>query len=271
MARLPASADLSAASLSLSIPGDRRVGGAPLARLATSGERHQTILRMTLSDVLLRLVFEPALVIHLPPPLSNLALQNIAYELATGAITPSLFYAGSFGVHAGLDAAKDAARAWMRDLVTSTPLAIPPYDPAADPELLSTIRALLGNLQGAGASAAPPIAPSEIGGITASVRLSFPEDVEHASAAGGVRIPGGADASLTIELSGSLPEIEAAPRIRAIKIESSSVILQKDGVDQVSVKRFIVRPGGAIEVEQLTALGEAGVLAGAESLIRLLG
>jgi hypothetical protein len=271
MAKLPAALDLASASLSFSIPGDRRLQSVSVARLATSAERADTTVRFTLSEALLRVVFEPALVIHLPPPLSDLALQNITYELTTGAITSLIWHLNDVALHLGRDAATKAARDWMRNLVTSTPLAIPPYSPSADAEILSTIQGIFTNLQGGGGVEPLPIGLSEIREIAGAVRISFTEEILFEIGGGGVRIPAGTVAELIVELTGSLPEIQAAPRIRVAKLESSSVILRKDGVDQAKVKRFVLRPGGAITVEDVTALGDAGAAAGAESLIRLLG
>ena len=193
-------------------------------------------------------------------------------ELATGAINAGLFYSGSPGLRAGIGQAEEAARAWMRNLVTSTPLARPPYDPVSDPELMGTLRDLFANLQSGGAGTeGPSIEPSEISGIAASVRLSFPEGITQETAAGGVRMAAGAEVAAAIELAGSLADLRAAPRIGMVTIESSSVILMKDGAEQAAVKRFVLRPGGELAVEQVTALGEAGAVAGVESLIRLVG
>jgi hypothetical protein len=269
MAKLPAALDLSSASLSFSIPGDRRLKSVSIARLSTSAERATTTVRFTLSEALLRVVFEPALVIHVPPPLSDLALQSIAYELTNGAITSQLWHINDVALHLGRDAAEKSARNWMRDLITSTPLAIPPYSPTADPEILSSIQGIFANLQGG--SEPLPIKLSEIREIAATVRLSFIEEILFESGGSGVRIPAGADATLIVELSGSFPEVQAAPRLHGARLESSSVILRKDGVDQAAVRRFVLRPGVAVTVEDVTPLGAAGAAAGAESLIRLLG
>lgn len=270
MAKLPAALDLSSASISFSIPGDRRLMSVSLARISTSAERHDTTVRFTLSEALLRIVFEPALVIHLPPPLSDLAFQGVTYELTTGAITSQIWHLNDVALHLGRDAATKAARDWMRDLITSTPLAIPPYSPSADAEILSTIQGIFGNLQGSGAEPLP-VKLSEIREVAGTVRISFTEEILFETDGSGVRIAAGADATLVVEFSGSLTEIQGAPRIRVATLESSSVVLRKDGVDQAAVKRFVLRPGGAVTVEDVTALGDAGAAAGAESLIRLLG
>ena len=48
-------------------------------------------------------------------------------------------------------------------------------------------------------------------------------------------------------------------------------MLRTGGADQAEVGQFVLRPGGALQVEQVRALGDNGAVAGIESLVLLLG
>jgi hypothetical protein len=261
---LPPAIELESASLSFSLPARTRLRRASVATVSTAAGG-PTTLRLTLGPALLRLVFEPHLVIDLPPPLGDLGLQGVEYDLRTGAIAPSIFHEG-LGLHVGKDSAIDEARAWMRDLVTSTALAVPPYDPTADPDLVPAVRQVLMNLE---ASAA--IAQEAIRDTRVSAQLSIREELAGEAGPGGFRIPAGAAVTVRAELEGGPRQVEIAPRVARITVECASVVLRQGGADQAEVRRFTLRRGGALDVEHVRPLGDAGGIAGVEGLIRLLG
>ena len=261
---LPPSVHLESASLSFSLPARTRLRQVGVAAVSTSAGG-ATTFRLTLSQAVLQLVFEPHLVIDLPPPLGDMGLQGVDYDLRTGAITPTIFHKGA-GLRVGKDQAIEAARAWMRDLVTSTPMAVPPYDPATDSDLVPTLRQVLANLEGSSASSADRIRDTCV-----TARLSVREELAGEAGPGGFRIPAGTTLSVRADLAGSPRQMEAAPRLARLQIECASVVLRKGGEDQAEVRRFTLRPGGALEVEQVRPLGAVGAAAGVESLVRLLG
>ena len=261
---LPPSIHLESASLSFSLPARTRLRQVGVAAVSTSAGG-ATALRLTLGQAVLQLVFEPHLVIDLPPPLGDMGLQGVDYDLRTGAITPTVWHEG-VGLRVGKDQAIEEARAWMRDLVTSTSMAVPPYDPAADPDLVPALRQVLANLE---ASAAIPA--DRLRDTCVSARLSVREELTGEAGSGGFRIPAAATLSVRADLAGSPRQVEAAPRIARLEIECASVVLRKDGEDQAEVRRFTLRPGGVLDVEHVRPLGGVGAAAGAESLVRLLG
>lgn len=263
---LPPALDLEAASFSFNLPARTVLRRQSVASVSTSDKAAATTLRLTLGPTLIRLVFEPHLVLDLPPPLGDMGLQSIERDLRTGAITPNLWNLPGLGLHVGRDQALEQARAWMRDLLTTTPMAIAPYDPTADRELAIAVQQVLANLQ-----ADSPALARLARDVSLSAKLVVREPLAADAGPGGFRVPAGATISLRADLAGSPAEVQSAPRIVQVVVECSSAVLRKDGADQAEVGRFILRPGGALTVEQVRPLGEAGQVAGLESLVRLIG
>jgi hypothetical protein len=261
---LPPAIELEAASLSFSFPARTRLRRAGVATVSTAASG-PTTLRLTLGPALLRLVFEPHLVIDLPPPLGDMGLQGVEYDLRTGAIAPSLWNEG-LGLRVGKDRAMEEARAWMRDLVTSTALAVPPYDPAADPDLVPAVQQVLLNLEASSATPQETLRDTRV-----SAQISLREELAGETEAGGFRIPAGASLTVRAELEGGPRQAEIAPRVARLTVECTSVVLRKDGADQAEVRRFTLRRGGALDVEQVRPLGATKDVAGVEGLCRLLG
>ncbi|WP_437335291.1 hypothetical protein [Sorangium sp. So ce394] len=257
---LPPWLDLELVSISFDLPARTVLKRTGIAALATSSA---TALRLTLAPTLLRVAFEPYLVIDLPPPLGDMGLQQVEYDLRTGAMTPNVFYTGGL-VRVGKDSAEDEARAFMRGLVTSTPMAIPPYDPTSDPDLVVTVRQVLLNLESDGGGPA-------VRGARVSARLTLREALAGAVGSDGFRIPAGATIAASVDVEGTRQEIETAPRVQRIEVDCSSAVLLKRGVEQADLRRFVVSRGGEIAVERVEPLGAAGQAAGVESLVRLFG
>ncbi|WP_437590182.1 hypothetical protein [Sorangium sp. So ce1000] len=257
---LPSWIDLESVSISVDLPARTTLKRSGVAALATSGV---TALRLTLAPALLRIAFEPYLVIDLPPPLGDMGLQQIEYDFRSGAMTPNVFYTGGL-VRVGKGSAEDEARAFMRGLVTSTPMAMPPYDPTSDADLVVTVRQVLLNLESDGGGVAPQ-------GARVSARLTLRQEVAGGVGSDGFRIPAGATIAASVDLEGTRQEIETAPRVQRIEVDCSSAVLHKHGVDQADVRRFVVKRGGEIAVERVEPLGAAGQAAGVESLVRLFG
>ncbi|WP_438026536.1 hypothetical protein [Sorangium sp. So ce233] len=257
---LPSWIDLESVSISFELPARTLLKRTGVASLATSSA---TALRLTLAPALLRVAFEPYLVIDLPPPLGDMGLQQVEYDFRTGAMAPNVFYTGGL-VRVGKDSAEDEARAFMRDLVTSTPMAMPPYDPTSDRDLVLTVRQVLSNLESGGGG--PPVR-----GARLSARLTLRQELAGAVGPDGFRIPAGATIAASVDVEGTREEIETAPRVRRIEVDCSSAVLRKSGSDQADLRRFVVLRGGDIAIEQVEPLGAAGQAAGVESLVRLFG
>ncbi|WP_437953364.1 hypothetical protein WME98_23835 [Sorangium sp. So ce296] len=255
---LPPWLDLESVSISFDLPARTVLKRTGIAALATSSA---TALRLTLAPTLVRVAFEPYLVIDLPPPLGDMGLQQVEYDFRTGVMTPNVFYTGGL-VRVGKDSAEDEARAFMRGLVTSTPMAIPPYDPTSDPDLVVTVRQVLLNLESDGGGPA-------VRGARVSARLTLREALAGAVGSDGFRIPAGATIAASVDVEGTRQEIETAPRVQRIEVDCSSAVLLKRGVEQADLRRFVVSRGGEIAVERVEPLGAAGQAAGVESLVRL--
>lgn len=254
---LPSWIDLESVSISFDLPARTVLKRTGVAALATSSA---TALRLTLAPALLRITFEPYLVINLPPPLGDMGLQQVEYDFRSGAMTPNVFYTGGL-VRVGKGSAEDEARAFMRGLVTSTPMAMPPYDPTCDPDLVVTVRQVLSNLESGSSTA--------VRGARLSARLTLRQELAGGVGSDGFRIPAGATIAASVDIEGTRQEIETAPRVQRIEVDCSSAVLHKGGVDQADVRRFVVKRGGEIAVERIEPLGAARQAAGAESLVRL--
>ncbi|XXX77258.1 hypothetical protein WMF30_00595 [Sorangium sp. So ce134] len=257
---LPPWLDLESVSISFDLPPRTVLKRTGVASLATSSA---TALRVTLAPTLLRVAFEPYLVIDLPPPLGDMGLQQVEYDFRSGAMAPNVFYTGGL-VRVGKGSAEDEARAFIRGLVTSTPMAIPPYDPTSDPDLVVTVRQVLLNLESDGGGPA-------VRGARVSARMTLREELAGAVGSDGFRIPAGATIAASVDVEGTRQEIETAPRVQRIEVDCSSAVLLKHGAEQADLRRFVVKRGGEIAVERVEPLGAAGQAAGVESLVRLFG
>ncbi|WP_438007332.1 hypothetical protein WME89_00535 [Sorangium sp. So ce321] len=257
---LPSWLDLESISISFDLPARTVLKRAGVASLATSSA---TALRLTLAPSLLRVAFEPYLVIDLPPPLGDMGLQQVEYDFRSGAMSPNVFYTKGI-VRVGKESAEDEARAFMRGLVTSTPMAIPPYDPTSDPDLVLTVRQVLSNLESGSGGTAPR-------GARLSARVTLREELAGAVGRDGFRIPAGATIAASVDVEGTREELETAPRVQRIEVDCSSAVLRKNGADQADLRRFVLKRGGDIAVERVEPLGAAGQAAGVESLVRLFG
>jgi hypothetical protein len=261
---LPPSIELEAATLALGLPARTTLRKAGVAAVATSDEAATTALKLTLGPALFRIDFTPALVIELPPPLVDLGLGGVEYDLSTGAISPRLWRESEIGIPLGRDQALEQACDFMRDLITCTPMAIPPYDPSADPELVLTVQQILVNLEGGGGA-------SVVRDVSASASLVLREGIAVETGAGGFRIPAEAKLAMKVELEGAPAEVKRSPKIRRVEVECTSIVLLKDGAELASIGRLILLPGAVLKVEDVRPLGAVGTGAAIESLIRLFG
>lgn len=231
-----------------------------VASVQTSEAAATTVFRFTLGHTVFRLEFRPNLVVNLPTPLADMGLGGVEVDLKSGAITPRLWFEGS-GIPVGHDVVEARVRGFMRDLITSTPLAIPPYDPSEDQELILTARQILSNLQGEGSSSARDV------GLSAAV--VFHKEIQGETGGGGFRLPAGAKLNIAVDLEGPAADVGRCPKVRKVTVECTSFVLRKNGSDQAELSKLTVSHGGAIQVEGVRGLGEVGAAAAGESLIRL--
>lgn len=260
---LPPHIDLEVAHVELGMPARTPLMKSGVVSLSTGDAAASTAIRLILGPKELQLEFRPNLVIDLPPPLVNIGLGGVAYDLHTGVITPRLWYEDGIGIPAGQGAAEERTRAFMRDLVTSTPLAIPPYDASEDQDFIVTVQQILRNLDSGGASS--------VDSISLAASLAIQEEIAGEAGGGGFRIPAGSKVSIRVDLAGGPAEVRASPKIRKVEVSSTSFVLRKDGADQADLGRVVLLPGGVLKVEAVRPLGAAEKVAAGESLIRLFG
>ena len=260
---LPPFIDLEAASISLGLPARTVLRPATVGSVATGDKADTTVFKLTLGPKLFKVDFTPSLVIDLPHPLVALGLGGIEYDLRAGSITPRLWYESEIGLPVGRDSANEQVSAFMRDLITCTPMAMPPYDPAADPELVLTVQQIFKNLETGGASI--------VRDISLSASMILHEEIAAEVSGGGFHIPAGATVHIQVDLAGPLEEVRAAPKIRRVEVDCSSLVLRQDGADQAELGRIALLPGGVLEVVQVRPLGAADKASAVESLVRLFG
>jgi hypothetical protein len=266
---LPPFIDLEAASLSLGLPKRTPLRKVGVANVVTGDKTDITVLKLTLSRGGFQVDFTPSLVIKLPPPLVDMGLGGVHYDFQTGAMTPRVWHESEIGIPVGKDSAVEGACGFMRGLVTGTPAAIPPYDPATDPELVLTVQEILQNLAGGDGGG------GESGGIVRSISLSarvaILQEIAAELESGGFRIPAGATIKLEVDLANTPEDVKTSPRIQRAEVDCSSLVLRKGGADLVELGRVLLLPGGVIEVNEVRARGAVEKVAAIESLVRLFG
>jgi hypothetical protein len=263
---LPPFIDLEAAILSLGLPRCTPLRKVGVADVVTSDKTDITVLKLTLGKSGFQVDFTPSLVIKLPPPLVDMGLGGVHYEFQTGAMTPRVWHESELGIPVGKDSAIDGARGFMRGLVTGTPLAIPPYDPSADQDLILTVQQILQNLDGGGSSGG-----SIVRSISLSARLVILKEIAAELESGGFRIPAGATIKIDVDLAGTPADVKVSPRIKRAEVDCSSLVLRQGGADLVELGRVLLLPGGVLEVNEVRPLGAVGKAAAVESLVRLFG
>lgn len=263
---LPPSIDLEAASLSLGLPKLTPLRKVGVAEVVTGDKTDITVLKLTLGRSGFQVDFTPSLLIKVPPPLVDMGLGGVHYEFATGAMTSRVWHESELGVPVGKGSAVEGAHGFMRDLVTGTPAAIPPYNPCADQDLILTVMQILQNLDGGEGSGG-----SIVRSISVSARLLIVNEIAAELESGGFRIPAGANIDIQVDLAGTPADVKASPRIKMAEVDCSALVLRQGGADMVELGRVLLLPGGILEVNEVRPLGAVGKAAAVESLVRLFG
>jgi hypothetical protein len=263
---LPPSIDLETATLSLGLPKNTNLRKVGVADVVTGDKTDITVLKLTLARSGFQVDFTPSLVIKLPPPLVDMGLGGVHYDFQTGAMTPRVWHESELGIPVGKDSAIDGAKGFMRGLVTGTPAAIPPYDPAADQDVILTVQQILANLDGGGSSGG-----SVVQSISVSASLVILKEIAAELESGGFRIPAGAKIKIQVDLAGAPADVKTSPRIKKAEVDCSSLVLRQGGADLVELGRVLLLPGGILEVNEVRPLGAVGKVAAVESLVRLFG
>jgi hypothetical protein len=249
-------------SISVDLPGETQVRGG----WHDVYTERPTTLRATLSKSSLSVNFSPGLIADVTWPASDQAIHGATYDVKTGAISASTSYTQTFALNVGGGSAQSQVSAWMRDVVTGTPLAITPYDFEADANPFDTLRQVVNNMGGGGGGGGIP--NSEIKNVTVSANISIPGEIVRQSGAGGIKISGSLTA--TIRFSGNAETVQDAGKreIQSMEVSGPGIVVTKDGADVARIDRVTVQHGGSVSFGNLEVLHKAG---GVESLIRLLG
>lgn len=261
---LPPNLDLLSACISLGLPKKTMLRKLSVAEVCTGDRTDTTWLKLTLTKTSFAVDFLPSLDIVLPGPLADMGLGGAAYNLNTGDIKPRVWRESKIGIPVGMDTAVQGAKSFLRDLVTSTPMAIPPYNPTNDPDLILTIQQILSNLEGDGGS-------SIVHNIRFSAKLQTLADIVQETPEGGVRINKNTEIYLEVEVLGTPAQVRAAPIIGSALIECPGLVLRQKGQDIASIGKLKLSPGAVIEVSEVKPLGALGTVAAVESLVRLFG
>lgn len=263
---LPPFIDLEVATLSLGLPKLTNLRKVGVADVVTGDKTDITILKLMLARSGFQVDFTPSLVIKVPPPLVDMGLGGVHYEFQTGAMKSRVWHESEVGIPVGKGSAVEGAHGFMRGLVTGTPLAIPPYDPSADQDLILTVLQILENLDGGGSSGG-----SIVQSISISARILILNEIASELESGGFRIPAGAKIDIQVDLAGSPADVKASPKIKRAEVDCSSLVLRQGGADLVELGRVLLLPGGILEVNEVRPLGAVGKAAAVEALVRLFG
>lgn len=261
---LPQNLELDSACIALGLPKNTKLRTLSVAELKTGGRADTTWLKLTLTKTTFSIDFVPSLDIKLPGPLADMGLGGATYNLQTGEIKARVWRESPIGIPVGMDTAVQGAKAFLRDLLSSTPMAMPPYDPSTDPELILSIEQILSNLEGGGGA-------SIVRDISFSAQLHTLEEILQESSEGGVRIAKGAELYLQVDVLGSPAEVRACPKIGRARVECSSIMLRQKGQDLASIGKILLSPRAEVEVSDVKPVGALGTVAAVESLIRLFG
>ncbi|MBI2910610.1 MAG: DUF4157 domain-containing protein [Chloroflexi bacterium] len=269
--QMPAQTQLTSASLSLTIPGNRQLTN-NWNDLSTTDP---TTVRLTITPAGIQLRFSPALLIDVQWPVSDIAWSGVDYDFASGAIssihlrsTQDVAISGAHG------AARGEIGSFVSRLLAGTPIATPGYNPLADPDLAGTLQAIRANWDREPSGA--DIERADVRNVEVSAEVAFEREVSAgtpASPAGGIVIPSGGRATVTVTLEGSAADLAtaSAPRVRFVTIDSEEIFLRQEGRDLAKLQTIDIEQGGQVRVRRFEALGSLRTAEGVETVGNFVG
>ena len=143
------------------------------------------------------------------------------------------------------------------------------YDPMTDPNPGETLQKIRDNIVAAPSSGSE-VGAADVTNVSTTADISFKSEIRQGDEHGMVVIPAGGSATITADLTGTLADISAHPKVSAVHINTSGITVQQDGKDLVKLTRLTVHRGGSVTVEAFEPLGAAGTAGGAEAGFNLL-
>jgi hypothetical protein len=268
--KIPPEINPSRVSVSFMLPGDITLGGDWLGYLKTTGGTKVTI-SISISEV--TLAFSPALLFDAQFPFGNTSWSGSGYDFTTASISSSLVDESTGFSSQG------KASAWINttinDLLTGTPIAVKGYDPLKDPDMMATLNRIKTNakeIAKKGGNKEGGVKTKDIGGLEATASITFRKEIRETTDKGGILIPAGGSANITVSFSGSVDDVtnESTRKINSFTIESESIILQDKGSDIAKLQKIVINRGGNVKLGRYKALGTLKDAEGSESFIRLV-
>ena len=261
--RLPREASLENASASFRIPANSMLSQADGANIQT--ERATTVtITVTSTGVSVRL--NPPLLISITGLtgffLTDNHLQGFNYSFGPGRIT----WVGLDGDISD-DDVRSGITAFWTSIIRGTRVQNRGYNPLTDPDLGGTVSQLRANFA-VRPSTGGGLTPRDITGANLSAEINLRAPIQYGDSNGRVRLSG--NFRLNLQFQGSGSDIQQNPLLERLSIIGGSIIVTQGGADVARIQSVYLRPGGRIEIGNITLLGQAQDVAEGETLARAL-
>lgn len=265
---VPEQLALQNAGLSFQLPANTALTG-DWNQLQTE---ERTGVYITLSAQNLRVVFSPALVVDAQWPASNVAWSGFTWDFARGALTQVGLESTQIGFSV-TGTVHDAVAAFVQQIVASSAVAKPGYNPMADTNIAGTLAKLQSNFQTRPATGKPGnLKAGDVTGFALSAEASVRKEIRAGTGDGGIVMPAGASISLSASLAGDGANIAShSPEVQALYVSSSNLILESGGKPVAKLRSMRIDRGGVVDVTDFEPLGKLAEIGAGESLIRLFG
>jgi hypothetical protein len=257
--QIPKEVDIKTVSVSLRLPGGKQLTN-DWNDLSTTAPTEVTV---SLQRSGLTMSFDPPLLIDVQYPWSDLAWSSVVYDFVTGTVTSVGLTKTQPGFDASSDARANITKA-ITDSLKGSRAATAGYDPMTDANPGETLQKIRGNILSA-PSKGSEVGAADITNVSTSAEIAFKSEIRQGDAQGTVVIPAGGTATITADLTGTLADVSAHPKISAVHISSNGITIQQGGEDVAKLKRITVERGGAVRVEDFEPLGKAKTATGGEA------
>lgn len=267
-AQIPEQLDLQSAGLSFQLPGNTALTG-DWNQLETTS---RTGVYITLSPQSLQVVFSPPLVVDAQWPASNVAWSGFTWDFGRAALTRVDLESTQIGFSVA-GTVHDAVAAFVQQIVGSSTLSKPGYNPLSDPNVAGTLAKLQSNFQGRPATGKPGnLKAGDVTGFALSAEATTRREIRAGAGSGGIVLPAGASLSLSASLAGTGADIGSrSPEVQALYFSSSNLTLESGGKPVAKLRSLRVDRGGTVDVTDFEPLGKLAEIGAGESLIRLFG
>ncbi|HEY4175336.1 MAG TPA: hypothetical protein VGM90_00820 [Kofleriaceae bacterium] len=286
---MPEGFELTDVHASISIPGNRKLGGTWQADVSTAYPTNVTA-RITATGV--SVSFSPPMFVNGNGwvGLRNAEIRGAHLDFATGQVHADVDDARGF---TGFISIKDTLAQMITHSITkgvaNTPLAHPGYSPTHDTNLQASIQSVLHAIQGMVTSepgkpaSTMPVGTKEMtgpsvgGSVVAKLGGSFLQN------GNGLVIAPGSSVSVDVQGESNIAELQRsqeggvdpargldAAHVSGVHLSASNLVVQAKGKPVARLLDLTLHPGGAITIDRMEALGAVANARGTESSFAIL-